>query len=192
MKIGVISDTHGCRKTWQHVMKTFFSDVDMILHAGDILYHGPRNVIPAEYQPKELAEDMNSCAVPIVSVRGNCDAEVDDMVLEFPVLQEYQHLHLDGLTIVMNHGHHLPTDEDKAKAARKIGADIIITGHTHVAQLTRKDNILLLNPGSPGMTKRQDNKSTIAMIEDQTVTIYDIHSGEAIITETIAKSREDI
>lgn len=187
MKIGVISDTHGCRKTWQHVMKTFFGDVDMILHAGDILYHGPRNAIPIEYQPKELAEDLNSLPVPIIAVRGNCDAEVDDMVLDFPVLQEYQHLHVGDIRILINHGHHLPTDEDKAHAAEQAGARLIITGHTHVAQLTRKDNILLLNPGSPGMTKRQDHRSTIAMIEDRTVTIYDIHSGEAIITDTIAE-----
>lgn len=187
MKIGVISDTHGCRETWQHVMKTFFSDVDMILHAGDILYHGPRNAIPAEYQPRELAEDLNVCRVPIVSVRGNCDAEVDDMVLDFPVLQEYQHLHIDGMRILMNHGHHLPTDADKISVAKKAGASLVITGHTHVATLTKQDDILLLNPGSPGMTKRQDHRSTIAMIEDRKVTIYDIHSGEAILTDMIAK-----
>ena len=185
MKIGVISDTHGCRDTWHHVMEKFFSDVDMILHAGDILYHGPRNTIPAEYQPKEMAEDLNGCPVPIIAVRGNCDAEVDDMVLDFPVLQEYQHLHVGGVRILMNHGHHLD-DDAKVAAAKQAGANIVITGHTHVAVLTKKEDILLLNPGSPGMTKRADQRSTIAVIEDRTVTVYDIYSGEAILTEMIA------
>lgn len=187
MKIGVISDTHGCRDTWQHVMGKFFSDVDMILHAGDILYHGPRNAIPAEYQPKQLAEDLNLCPIPIIAVRGNCDAEVDDMVLDFPVLQEYQHLHVDGMRILMNHGHHLD-DAAKVAAAKQAGANVVITGHTHVAVLTKTEDILFLNPGSPGMTKRADQRSTIAVIENRTVTVYDIHSGEAILTEMIAQN----
>ena len=86
----------------------------------------------------------------------------------------------------MNHGHHLD-DEAKVTAAKQAGANLVITGHTHVAKLTKTENILLLNPGSPGMTKRADQRSTIAIIENRTVTIYDIHSGEAILTEMIAQ-----
>ncbi len=184
MKIGIISDTHGCADTWQFVMERFFADEDMILHAGDILYHGPRNEIPAEYKPKKLAELINSADTPVLAVKGNCDAEVDDMVLDIPLTQEYQHVQIDGLRIIVNHGHHLP-EEKQIALAKQEGAALVITGHTHVATMTKKDGVLLLNPGSPKMTKREDGRCTVAMIEDRTVTIYDIHTAEKIAVETI-------
>ena len=184
MKYLIISDIHGSTLNLKNVLKN--ESFDKLLLLGDILPHGPRNDLPLSYNPKEVISILNPLKDKIICVRGNCDAEVDDMVLDFPVLQEYQHLHMNDVQILMNHGHHLD-DEAKVTAAKQAGANLVITGHTHVAKLTKTENILLLNPGSPGMTKRADQRSTIAIIENRTVTIYDIHSGEAILTEMIAQ-----
>lgn len=185
MKVGIISDTHGCLETWQTVFQQYFTDADLIIHAGDVLYHGPRNTIPAEYNPKKLAEVLNSCPVPIVTVCGNCDAEVDGMVLNLPIQSPYTYLMLNGMRIVVTHGHNL-TDDNKQAMAERLKADIFITGHTHVAELKKHQGILYLNPGSPGMTKRPDGRGTIAWIKDNKVEILDIATGQPIATEVLA------
>ncbi|HWR44797.1 phosphodiesterase [Sporomusa sp.] len=185
MKVGIISDTHGCLETWQEVFNRYFHDADLIIHAGDVLYHGPRNVIPAEYNPKQLAEVLNSCPVPIVTACGNCDAEVDGMVLKLPIQSPYTYLMLNGLRIVVTHGHNL-TDEARQEIAIRLKADIFITGHTHIAAMEKNNGIIYLNPGSPGMTKRPDGRGTIAWIKDNKVEILDITTGQPLISELLA------
>lgn len=184
MKVGIISDTHGCLETWQTVFDRYFIDTELIIHAGDVLYHGPRNIIPDEYNPKQLAEILNNCPVPIITACGNCDAEVDGMVLKLPIQSPYTYLILNGLRIVVTHGHNL-TDETKQEMAKRLKADIFITGHTHVATLEKIDNIFYLNPGSPGMTKRPDGRSTIAWINENKVEILDIATGQVIVSESL-------
>ena len=83
MKIGIISDTHGCHERFSLAFDKYFKDADMIIHAGDVLYHGPRNPMLSNYNPAKLAEKLNSCSMPVVICRGNCDSEVDQMVLDF-------------------------------------------------------------------------------------------------------------
>ncbi|WP_371370939.1 phosphodiesterase [Sporomusa aerivorans] len=185
MKVGIISDTHGCLETWQKVFDKYFADADLIIHAGDVLYHGPRNTIPAEYNPKQLAEVLNLCPVPLLTVCGNCDSEVDSMVLKLPIQSPYTYLLLNGLRIAVTHGHNL-TEETRVDMARRLQADIFITGHTHVAELEKKDGIIFLNPGSPGMTKRPDGRGTIAWINDNRIEILDIAPGQPIISEVLA------
>ena len=77
MKIGIISDTHGHEDAWQKAFDKHFKDADLILHAGDVLYHGPRNPMKADYNPAGLAEKINHSPIPVVIARGNCDASVD-------------------------------------------------------------------------------------------------------------------
>ncbi|MBP2635633.1 MAG: yfcE 2 [Firmicutes bacterium] len=184
MKIGIISDTHGCLDTWNKVFATYFHDADLIIHAGDVLYHGPRNVIPAEYNPKQLAEVLNNCPVPIVTACGNCDAEVDGMVLNLPIQSPYTYLLLNGLRVVVTHGHNL-TEEAKQELAQRLKADIFITGHTHIAVLEKHNNTIYVNPGSPGMTKRPDGKNTIAWINDNKVEIIEIVTGQPLQSEVL-------
>lgn len=184
MKIGVVSDTHGCAATWVKVNEKFFRDVDFIIHAGDVLYHGPRNNIPNEYDPRRLAELINSSPVPVVTACGNCDAEVDGMVLNVPVQSPYCYIMHGTQRIVVNHGHQLDSD-GQYKLAERYKATIFITGHTHVAKLEKKNGTVFLNPGSPGMTKREDGKGTVAIIHDHAVELMDIETGEVLLSELL-------
>ncbi|MGI6092657.1 MAG: phosphodiesterase [Veillonellaceae bacterium] len=181
MKIGIVSDTHGCTATWQKIYNKFLIDTDLIIHAGDVLYHGPRNNIPAEYNPKLLAELINSCPTPIVIARGNCDAEVDSMVLDLPIQAPYAYVQLEKLRIIVTHGHNL-TSEFKKILAAKYKADLFITGHTHIAELEKQGDVIFVNPGSPSMSKRQDERNTLALLFDNKVSIYDADTEEEIIT----------
>lgn len=185
MKIGIISDTHGCVSTWKKVYETYFSDADLIIHAGDVLYHGPRNTIPAEYNPKALAEEMNHCKIPIVAACGNCDAEIDSMVLETPIQSPYAHLFVNNQRIIVNHGHHLD-DNQQAELANHFHAALFITGHTHVCSLRKdKNGVVYLNPGSPGMSKSADGHGTIAIVADNDVKIIDIETASVIAASVL-------
>lgn len=184
MKIGIISDTHGCLETWNKLFARYFHDADLIIHAGDVLYHGPRNVIPSEYNPKQLAEVLNTCPVPVVTVCGNCDADVDGMVLNLPIQSPYTYLMLNGLRIVATHGHNL-TEKAKQEMAQRLKADIFITGHTHIATLEKHNGIIYVNPGSPGMSKRPDGKNTVAWINDNKVEILEIATGQPLQSEAL-------
>lgn len=184
MKLGIVSDTHGCAKTWRKIFAAYFSDADVIIHAGDVLYHGPRNDIPLEYNPKDLAAALNECPIPLVVSKGNCDAEVDSMVLEIPIQAPYAYLVYHNLRIIVNHGHNL-SDVDKLNLAQKYKADIFITGHTHIPVLEKKDNTVFINPGSPGMSKQADKHGTIAQLTDNKIELIDIETGQVIKNITI-------
>lgn len=179
MKIGIISDTHGSYERWELAYRKYLKDTDLILHAGDILYHGPRNPILPDYDPAKLAVLLNECPVPIVFAKGNCDSEVDAMVLSLPAESPYGYVVAEGKRIVVTHGH-IPGEEEKKTQARKFKADLFITGHTHVAEAYREDGTVFLNPGSPAMTKREDGRSTIALLDGGKVQIIDIDSDEII------------
>lgn len=185
MKIGVISDTHGCFTTWKKVYEQYFYNADLIIHAGDVLYHGPRNVIPEEYNPKALAEELNRCKAPIVAAAGNCDAEVDGMVLNIPIHSPYAYLFINQYRIIVNHGQHLD-EKAQTELAQRFQTALFITGHTHIPVLRKDSNgVLYLNPGSPGMSKTTNGHGSIALLEDQNVRIIDIHTGKTLAAETL-------
>ena len=115
MKIGIISDTHGCHERFSLAFDKYFKDADMIIHAGDVLYHGPRNPMLSDYNPAKLAEKLNACSMPVVICRGNCDSEVDTLVLDMPIQAPYTYVVAEGLKIVTTHGHYVETDEAKDK-----------------------------------------------------------------------------
>jgi len=184
MKIGIISDTHGCAQTWEKVYEQYLMECELIIHAGDILYHGPRNDIPAEYNPKQLAQSLNACSIPMVVASGNCDSDVDGMVLTMPIQSPYAYIMIEGVPIVVNHGHNL-TQETQREMAAKFKAAVFITGHTHIAMLEKHDGIVYLNPGSPAMSKRADGRGTVARLIDHVIEVLDIETGQVLMSESL-------
>lgn len=169
MKYMFASDIHGsafyCRKMLEAYQE---SGAERLIILGDVLYHGPRNDLPKEYAPKEVITMLNAIKNEIYCVRGNCDTEVDQMVLEFPVLADYALLALNGLTFYATHGH---VYNENALPPMQEG-DILIHGHTHLLRADRVDGHWILNPGSVSIPKG-GNPATYAILEDTVFTIYD-------------------
>ncbi|WP_196593908.1 phosphodiesterase [Pectinatus sottacetonis] len=182
MKIGIISDTHGCVDRFSLAYEKLFKDSDMIIHAGDVLYHGPRNPMLPDYNPAKLAEKINSLPMPIIIAKGNCDSEVDQLVLNTPIQAPYTYVVVNGLKIITTHGHHVMSDKEKDTMAAHLKADIFISGHVHINVLEKRGKTIFLNPGSPSLSKRTDKKQTAAILTDKEIEIIDIDSGEIIMS----------
>lgn len=179
MKILVISDTHGDFTSWQKIEKENYFGAEMIIHAGDVLYHGPRNDLPSGYQPKKLIEAINNLSIPMIVAQGNCEAYVDQMVLNIPIQAPYALVQIEGKKIMVNHGH-LLSAEEMEKQAKAYGIHIFVTGHTHLPVLEKKNETVFLNPGSTSISKREDKKNTIALIEDQKIILLDLNTKEVV------------
>ena len=165
MRIGVISDTHGGLKCWQDITKGIFSGTDLIIHAGDIFYHGIRNPQPDGYDTITLAQEINDFQIPLIICKGNCDSEVDQLVVDLPIQSPYIFCQFDELKILVHHGH-LLTDKEVLRLTSRWDIGICITGHTHIPCLERQKNVIFLNPGSPALPKG-DGIPTVALIETQ-------------------------
>lgn len=185
MKIGIISDTHGHEGAWQTAFDKAFHDADMILHAGDVLYHGPRNPMKDDYNPAGLVAKINSCPVPVIIAKGNCDSSVDASCLELPVQAPYAYVVYEGLRIIVTHGDSVMTDEEKDKMAAHLKADLFISGHIHTTVLEKRGQTVFLNPGSAALSKREDGRNTYAVLENRTIRIYDIDTDEVFMQHTI-------
>lgn len=184
MKIGVMSDTHGSLLYFEKAL-TALNDCDFILHGGDVLYHGPRNPLPEGYNPKELAIRLNKID-NILIAKGNCDSDVDQMVIDHPIQTPYVVSQFGKLRILITHGY-VESKEDMIKKAKSMSANVIISGHTHVKELYLDDNLVVLNPGSTSIPK--DGSHSVATIEimnedhhelDLDINLIDINSGEII------------
>lgn len=169
MKIGFISDTHG---DYDQTLKALevLKDCDKVYHLGDVLYHGPRNDLPKGYNPKKLAEVLKGLDY-ITYIKGNCDSDVDEMVMEKDLQQKKRVENIDGKLFLMVHGYE-ETLEDRIKEAKELGAEAIVTGHTHIKVLEEKDGITLLNPGSPSIPK--DGSASVATYEDGVFKLVEI------------------
>lgn len=176
MNLLVLSDTHGSVTAWTRVTELFPSP-DAIIHAGDVLYHGPRNPLPEGYKPQDLVEMIKASTVPVHIARGNCDAEVDSMVLESE-MPDTLFVELEGLTILVNHGHNL-TDVLLLDLARQNGAKLIITGHTHIPRLDKVGEVIFLNPGSTTLPKGGYPPS-IAQISSEGISIINLGDQSTI------------
>ena len=169
MKIMIASDIHGSAAYLEKLLEAYKQEkADRMLLLGDLLYHGPRNDLPEGYQPKRVIELLNGMKDDILCVRGNCEAEVDQMVLEFPVMADYALLAMDGITIYATHGHvyhenHLPPMQK---------GDVLLHGHTHVLRADQCGDITILNPGSVSIPK-EGNPPTYAILEDGVFRILD-------------------
>jgi len=150
MKIMIASDLHGSAFYTQALLDAFEKErADRLLLLGDLLYHGPRNDLPREYAPKTVIELLNARADQILCVRGNCEAEVDQMVLEFPVMADYCILSEGARLIYVTHGH-LFSESIPPKLRP---GDLLLTGHTHVPKCVNHGSYYYLNPGSVSIPK---------------------------------------
>ncbi|MBR4291210.1 MAG: phosphodiesterase [Oscillospiraceae bacterium] len=150
MKLLIASDIHGsaywCRKLMEMIEA---EQPDRVVLLGDLLYHGPRNDLPREYAPKEVIPMLSSIKEKILAVRGNCEAEVDQMVLPFPCMADYAMIEADGQTVYLTHGHlHSPE-----KLPPLQPGSIFLSGHTHIKLDKTVDGIRCLNPGSVSIPK---------------------------------------
>ena len=150
MKLVIASDIHGsafwCRKLMDVIEA---EQPDRILLLGDLLYHGPRNDLPKEYAPKQVIPMLSDLKEKIIAVRGNCEAEVDQMVLPFPCLADFSQLYVDSKLYYLTHGHHHNPD---ALPPLPEGT-VFLSGHTHVKIDEVHNGIRCLNPGSVSIPK---------------------------------------
>lgn len=167
MKYMFASDIHGSAYYCRLVIDKFTElGADRLILLGDLLYHGPRNELPRDYSPKDVFAMLNQMKDKICAVRGNCDSEVDQMVLEFPIMADYIMLDVNGLRVFATHGHIYNQDQLLPMA----DGDILIHGHTHVPVAEKYQNIYLLNPGSVSLPK-EGNPCSYGILEDQTFTV---------------------
>lgn len=150
MKLMIASDIHGSLKYLNKLLDCFKKEnPDKLILLGDILYHGPRNDLPDEYNPKEVINKLNEIKENLLCVRGNCDTEVDQMVLDFPILADYAILYQKSRMLFITHGHIFNT---KNPPMLKKG-DILLHGHTHVPACEAFGDNFYLNPGSVSIPK---------------------------------------
>lgn len=155
------SDIHGSAYYCEKMLEAYQNEkADRLILLGDLLYHGPRNDLPKDYAPKKVIKMLNDWKNDICAIRGNCDAEVDQMVLEFPIMADYCILFLDGKTIYASHGHKF--NIDNLPPLKK--GDIFIQGHTHVLMTQKLENNIILNPGSISLPK-ENNVQTYGIME---------------------------
>ncbi len=160
MKWLIASDLHGDAVSCEKVFEAFLREkADRILFLGDLLYHGPRNDLPGGYEPKKVIALLNEKKDEIFCVRGNCDTEVDQMVLEFPILADYMLLPLGEKMIFATHGHKL----NKGNLPPLKKGDILLHGHSHIPTWEEKDGIYILNPGSVTIPKAGSEKSYMTL-----------------------------
>ena len=173
MKFLIASDLHGSAYYTDLVLQAFAREkADRLLLLGDLLYHGPRNPLPKGYAPQEVFRMLNSLRDRILCVRGNCDSEVDQMVLEFPILAESLLLCQNGVTVFATHGHVWNTENLPPLQ----NGDVLLHGHTHEKVLRRCDGYVYLNPGSAALPK-DDDLHSFMLFQDRTFTIKDLESG---------------
>lgn len=162
MKIVIASDIHGSAYYCEKMIQAYEREqADKLLLLGDLLYHGPRNDLPKEYNPKAVIQMLNDKKEEILCVRGNCDTEVDQMVLEFPILAEYCILYLENRMIFATHGHTFNTDN---LPMLKDG-DILLNGHFHVPNNKQVGKIRYMNPGSVSIPK-ENSAHSYMVLED--------------------------
>ena len=180
MKLMIASDIHGSEYYCKQLIEQYHKEsADKLILLGDILYHGPRNDLPKGYNPKGVIELLNSMKEEILCVRGNCEAEVDQMVLSFSVLSDSMILYLDNRMVFATHGHIF--NKENLPQIKK--GDILLHGHTHVQALEKFDGYYYLNPGSVSIPKN-GNENSYMIYEDSTYTIKNLE-GKDISSLTI-------
>ena len=150
MKLLIASDIHGSAYWCRKLLEVYETEKpDKLVLLGDILYHGPRNDLPREYAPKAVIALLSPLAEKILCVRGNCEAEVDQMVLPFPCMAPYSQLLVEDNTFYLTHGHH----ENPRNLPRLNPGDVFLSGHTHVKEDIQVEGVRCLNPGSVSIPK---------------------------------------
>jgi len=170
MKLFIASDLHGSAHWCRRMLQAFRdSGADKLVFLGDILYHGPRNDLPEEYAPKAVIEMLNPLADRIIAVRGNCESEVDGIVLDFPVSADYGVVADENVTMYLSHGHRM--------VPKMVRGTVYLTGHTHVPLAETVDGYIHLNPGSASIPKEGSAHSYI-LYEKGIFTWHDLADGK--------------
>ena len=156
MKLMIASDIHGSAYYCRKLLEAYDREqAGRMIILGDILYHGPRNDLPKEYAPKEVIAMLNPRKQELLCVRGNCDTEVDQMVLEFPILADYGFLYEKGRMIFLTHGHVF----NEKNLPMLCKGDILLHGHTHVPVCREHEDYIYMNPGSVSIPKENSAHS---------------------------------
>lgn len=175
MKYMFISDIHGSSSYLKKVLQSFEEqNCDFLVILGDILYHGPRNPLPEGHNPQEVVSLLNPLASKIIAVRGNCEAEVDQMLLEFPCLSDYALIVDEGKRLFATHGHIY----NEAALPKLQTGDFFFYGHTHLWVCKEVDGITICNPGSISLPK-ENRPHTYAIYENQKISIFTLE-GELL------------
>lgn len=167
MKLCIASDIHGSQTATKKIVKVFKEEnCDYLLLLGDILYHGPRNPLPEGHNPQGVAEILNSVKESIIAVKGNCDAEIDQMLLEFPCMGEYTMIVDGSRKIFATHGHtYSPENLPKLH-----GISYFFSGHTHISYVEKRGDLTLCNPSSASLPKDGKDPS-VAIYENGNIKI---------------------
>ncbi len=174
MKLMIASDIHGSARWCRAMLDALRREgADRLLLLGDLLYHGPRNDLPDEYAPKQVIAMLNDTREKLLCVRGNCEAEVDQMVLDFPVMADYCALMWEGRVIYATHGHHLGEDNPPPLGP----GGLLLCGHTHVPACRRHEAFTYLNPGSVSLPKNGSAHS-YAVLEGRVMVWKDLDGDE--------------
>ena len=175
MKLMIASDIHGSAYYCERLISAYDNEnPDRLLLLGDLLYHGPRNDLPRDYAPKKVIAMLNELSDKLLCVRGNCEAEVDQMVLDFPVMAEYCIIYDGGRMIFATHGHVF----NKSNLPKLQKGDILLHGHTHVpACETLENGAVYVNPGSVSIPK-EDSQHGYMILENGCFTWRNL-DGEA-------------
>ncbi len=178
MKYLVISDIHGDREGLEKALSlTERLGADKIIELGDVMYHGPRNPVPRAHDPLNVAAQLNAHKEKIIGVRGNCDAEIDQVLLEFPMTGDFQTIRLaSGRKVIITHGH---LDEYRMGL---ISGSVVLSGHTHVARAEKEANgVYRCNPGSVSMPKAE-LPASCGLLSDDGFTVYAVDDGQALLS----------
>jgi len=170
MKLLIASDIHGSAYYLDKLIQRIeIEQPDKIILLGDFLYHGPRNDLPKDYNPKEIIGKLNAYKDKIIAVRGNCDSEVDQMVLEFPIMSDYTELVDNNQEYLFTHGHLFDTNKlpSFTKGLR------VVSGHTHIPINEEREGVTYLNPGSTSIPKGGSTNSYL-IIDDNEIIFKDI------------------
>ncbi|MBQ8291581.1 MAG: phosphodiesterase [Clostridia bacterium] len=174
MRILIASDIHGSAYWCEKLLEAFENEcADKLLLLGDILYHGPRNDFPDDYSPKKVFTMLNAVKEKITCIRGNCDSEVDQMVLEFPILADYALLDDNGRTIFATHGHLY--NAETPPLLKK--GDVLLNGHFHSpCQKELANGAFYVNCGSVALPK-EDTLHSYLIYENGTIEFKDLETG---------------
>lgn len=180
MKYLIVSDIHGSLPALERVLDFFHEKkCDMMILLGDILNYGPRNGLPDGLNPMEIANKLNSMSEKIMAIRGNCDSEVDQMLLDFPILSDYLLLCDEGKKIFLTHGH-IYNENNLPKGK----FDLIVYGHTHLWKAEKINDTLICNTGSPTFPKG-GNPKTFCIYEKNTISHFDLTGN--LLKETLVE-----
>ncbi len=161
MKLLIASDIHGSAYYCEKIIEAFNREgADKLLLLGDILYHGPRNDLPKDYAPKKVAPMLNAMKDKIICVKGNCDSDVDQMVLEFPIMAQYAIIAFENRIIFATHGDKFNVDNPPFLNKN----DVLLYGHFHVPACDAKEDFIYMNPGSASIPK--ENSANSYMVTD--------------------------